>query len=84
MPIEAVGPRIPIYTQEFAADPHRFYRAMREGYRSLVPVEIWAGVPATLVIGYHTAVRILGDTHRFPPIHAAGKRPYLLICRSCR
>ncbi|MET9491218.1 cytochrome P450 [Nocardia sp. NPDC006630] len=30
-----------------------------------MPVEIWPGVPATLVIGYHTAVRILGDNHHF-------------------
>ncbi|RJO70175.1 cytochrome P450 [Nocardia panacis] len=31
----------------------------------MVPVEIWPGVPATLVIGYHTAVRILNDPQHF-------------------
>ncbi|WP_258081628.1 cytochrome P450 [Nocardia nova] len=57
---------IPIYTPEFAADPHRHYRAMRERFGSLVPVEIWPGVPATLVIAYRTAVRILNDPAHFP------------------
>ncbi|MFC3962834.1 cytochrome P450 [Nocardia jiangsuensis] len=32
----------------------------------MVPVEMWPGVPATLVIKYSTAVRILGDAHHFP------------------
>ncbi|WP_245720422.1 cytochrome P450 [Nocardia uniformis] len=39
---------------------------MRSEYGSLVPVEIWPGVPATLVINYATAVRILGDPNHFP------------------
>ncbi|WP_040783511.1 cytochrome P450 [Nocardia pneumoniae] len=64
--IEVVGPRIPIYSAEFAADPHRFYRRMRRDYGPLVPVEMWPGVPATLVIKYRTAVRILNDSDRFP------------------
>ncbi|MFG1792668.1 cytochrome P450 [Nocardia sp. NPDC049149] len=72
MPIEAVGPRIPIYTEEFAADPHGAYRSMRNRYGTMVPVEIWPGVPATLVIGYRTAVRILND----PEHMSADPRPW--------
>lgn len=60
------GPRVPIYSEEFAADPHRAYRQMREAYGALVPVEIWPGVPATLVINYDTAKGILSDGDRFP------------------
>jgi cytochrome P450 len=56
---------VPIHTAEFASDPHGAYREMRDRYGSLVPVEIWPGVPATLVIGYHTAVRILNDPEHF-------------------
>lgn len=65
-PIEDLGPRVAIHSPEFAADPHGFYRWMRTTYGSLVPVEIWPGVPATLVIKYATAVRILGDSSHFP------------------
>ncbi|MEV0247506.1 cytochrome P450 [Nocardia sp. NPDC050712] len=39
---------------------------MRGQHGSLVPVEIWPGVPATLVVNYGTAVRILGDPDHFP------------------
>ncbi|WP_373281384.1 cytochrome P450 [Nocardia transvalensis] len=65
-PIDLEGPRIPLYAKEFAKDPHSAYRAMRERYGSLVPVELVPGVPATLVIGYYTAVRIFNDPERFP------------------
>lgn len=65
-PFEDLGPRIPMYSPEFAADPHGAYRRMRRDYGSLVPVELWPGVPATLVIKYATAVRILGDSSHFP------------------
>ncbi|GAB4583867.1 cytochrome P450 family protein [Nocardia sp. IFM 10818] len=58
--------RVPIYSPEFAADPHGHYQRMRSEYRSLVPVEMWPGVPATLVINYATAVRILNDPSHFP------------------
>ncbi|WP_067690107.1 cytochrome P450 [Nocardia jejuensis] len=60
------GPRVPMYTPEFAADPHRAYREMREKFGSLAPVDLAPGVPATLVIGYRTAVRIFNDPDRFP------------------
>ncbi|WP_238815339.1 cytochrome P450 [Nocardia brasiliensis] len=64
--IEFAGPRIAICSEEFAADPHKFYRRMRKDYGPLVPVEMWPGVPATLVIKYRTAVRILNDSEHFP------------------
>ncbi|MFE3443859.1 cytochrome P450 [Nocardia sp. NPDC059180] len=65
-PIEGIGPRIPIYSEEFAADPHGAYRQMRRDYGPLVPIEMWPGVPATLVTKYRTAVRILNDPEHFP------------------
>lgn len=65
-PIDTDGPRVPLYTEEFAADPHRAYRQMRRRYGPLVPVDLAPGIPATLVIGYHTAVRILNDPEHFP------------------
>lgn len=55
-----------MYVPEFAADPHGAYRVMRERYGPLVPVELAPGVPATLVIGYYTAVRIFNDPEHFP------------------
>lgn len=64
-PTETVEPRVPLYSEEFVADPHAAYRAMRQRYGSLVPVDIWPGVPATLVLGYSTAVRILSDPEHF-------------------
>ncbi|WP_040781070.1 cytochrome P450 [Nocardia pneumoniae] len=65
-PIDTEGPRIPLYAPEFATDPHGAYREMRERFGSLVPVELAPGVPATLVIGYYTAVRIINDPDHFP------------------
>lgn len=58
--------RIPLYSPEFAADPHRAYAAMRAEYGAMVPVELAPEVPATLVIGYHAALRILHDPQHFP------------------
>ncbi|MEV6322919.1 cytochrome P450 [Nocardia sp. NPDC051787] len=65
-PIDTDGPRVALYSDEFAADPHRVYREMRGRYGPLVPVELAPGVPATLVVGYHTALRILNDPDHFP------------------
>ncbi|MGW1740160.1 cytochrome P450 [Nocardia sp. NPDC001965] len=59
-------PRVPFYAAEIAQAPHDFYREMRRRYGALVPVELAPGVPATLVVGYHTAVRILNDPEHFP------------------
>ncbi|MEV0104788.1 cytochrome P450 [Nocardia sp. NPDC050799] len=65
-PTGGVGPRFSIYSAEFANDPHGAYAAMRDRHGALVPVELSPGVPATLVIGYAAALRILNDTERFP------------------
>lgn len=65
-PPGATEDRIPLYTPDFVADPHRAYRDMRSRYGSLAPVELAPGLPATLVIGYSTAVRILNDPEHFP------------------
>ncbi|MFE9324215.1 cytochrome P450 [Nocardia sp. NPDC052278] len=65
-PIDTDGPRVALYSEAFAADPHHAYREMRRKYGSLVPVELAPDVPATLVIGYYTAVRILHDPEHFP------------------
>lgn len=58
--------RVSLYSEEFSADPHRVYRDMRERYGPLVPVDLAPGVPATLVVGYRTALRILNDPEHFP------------------
>ncbi len=65
-PVGDAGPRMLIHTPEFAADPHRAYRDMRRRFGSLAPVELDPGVPATLVLGYRTALRILNDPEHFP------------------
>ncbi|MET7320353.1 cytochrome P450 [Streptomyces sp. NPDC005549] len=58
--------RIALYAPEFAADPHAAYRSMRRTHGPLVPVDLAPGVPATLVIGYYQARRILNDPLHFP------------------
>ncbi|WP_459547486.1 cytochrome P450 family protein [Nocardia sp. X0981] len=65
-PTDSDDPRVPLYLPEFAADPHRVYQEMRRRYGSLAPVELAPGVPATLVLGYSTALRVLNDPDRFP------------------
>ncbi len=65
-PIGSDGPRIAMYTAEFAADPHGAYAEMRRRFGPMAPVDLAPGVPATLVIGYRTAVRILNDPEHFP------------------
>jgi len=65
IPIERVCRRTLIHTQDFADDPHSVYGWMRT-QGPMVPVELAPGVPATLVVRYHTAVRILNDAERFP------------------
>jgi cytochrome P450 len=58
--------RIPLYEAEFAGDPHAAYEQMRRDIGPLVPVELAPGVPATLVIGFAEARRILHDPLHFP------------------
>ncbi|MFA7764768.1 cytochrome P450 [Streptomyces sp. NRRL S-448] len=62
----APPPRIALYEAEFAADPHAAYARMRAEHGPFVPVDLAPGVPATLVIGYDQARRILNDELRFP------------------
>ncbi|MCX4097740.1 cytochrome P450 [Nocardia sp. alder85J] len=58
----------PLYTPDFANDPHASYRLMRgrKGQRQVVLVELSPGVPAALVIGYRTAVEVLNKPESFP------------------
>ncbi|MBF6356331.1 cytochrome P450 [Nocardia higoensis] len=58
--------RVPLYTDQFASDPHAAYTRMRAQFGPLVPVWLAPGVPATLVIGYWTALKILNDAEHFP------------------
>lgn len=64
-PIDTAGPRYPMYTEDFATDPHQAYQEMRSRWGSMVPVEIAPGIPATLVVSYRTALRILNDPDHF-------------------
>ncbi|MFE8941110.1 cytochrome P450 [Streptomyces sp. NPDC007872] len=65
-PLSSAPERVAMYEPAFASDPHATYRRMREQHGPFVPVELAPGVPATLVIGYHQALRILNDPVRFP------------------
>ncbi|MFI9630978.1 cytochrome P450 [Streptomyces sp. NPDC052042] len=67
-PVPAPGDRrrFPMYTQEFAADPHAAYRRMRDEYGALVPVELHPERNATLVVDHAMALRILNDPVSFP------------------
>ncbi|MGV9638072.1 cytochrome P450 [Nocardia rhamnosiphila] len=64
--IEDPGFRYPLYEPGFAADPHFAYREMRKRWGTLAPVDLAPGVPATLIIGYDTAIRVLNDPDKFP------------------
>ncbi|WP_280457555.1 cytochrome P450 [Nocardia carnea] len=65
-PADSTGARIPLYSREFATDPHGFYRWMRRRFGTLVPVDLAPGIPATLVVDDRTARRILDDPTGFP------------------
>lgn len=80
MPGDFAGPRTALYSAEFAADPQAHYREMRRRYGSLAPVELAPGVPATLVIGYHAALRILNDPEHFPADPRAWQRDIPADC----
>ncbi|MGY0498651.1 cytochrome P450 [Nocardia sp. FBN12] len=62
----AADERVAMWAPEFAADPQAAYQRMRAEFGAVVPVELSPGIRATLVIGYHTAVRILNDPEHFP------------------
>ncbi len=65
-PADSTGSRIPLYSREFATDPHGFYQWMRRRFGALVPVDLAPGIPATLVVDDRTARRILDDPAHFP------------------
>ncbi|MES4887641.1 cytochrome P450 [Streptomyces sp. NPDC096012] len=58
--------RFALHDAAFADDPHAAYERMRRVFGPLVPVDLAPGVPATLVIGFHQARRILNDPLHFP------------------
>ncbi|WP_067891716.1 cytochrome P450 [Nocardia vaccinii] len=53
-------------TEEFHRNPAAFYRALRQRYGALAPVYLAPDVPATLVLNWRTARRILHDPEHFP------------------
>ncbi|MGW1737327.1 cytochrome P450 [Nocardia sp. NPDC001965] len=55
-----------MWADDFANNQQRAYADMRSRHPSLAQVEISPGVPATLVIGYRTAVHIGNDAPHFP------------------
>ncbi|MFR9774063.1 cytochrome P450 [Nocardia sp. SC052] len=65
-PVSSDPPQVCLRSRKFAADPHSGYRQMRRQHGSLVPMELAPNVPATLVISYRTALRILNDPEHFP------------------
>jgi cytochrome P450 len=65
-PTNTDTPQVCLRSRKFAADPHSGYRDLRKRYGSLAPMELAPSVPATLVLGYHTALQILNDPDRFP------------------
>jgi len=72
--------RVPLYSEQFAADPHAAYTQMREQFGPLVPVWLAPGVPATLVIDYRTALEILHDPEHFPADPRAWERDIPSTC----
>ncbi|MFD6354318.1 cytochrome P450 family protein [Nocardia tengchongensis] len=55
-----------LHSPEFAADPHRAYDDLRRRYGPVAPIELADGIPATLILGYREALRILADPEHFP------------------
>ena len=66
-PFNASEPAILLESnEEFHRDPAAFYYALRQRYGALAPVHLAPGVPATLVLNWDTARRILHDPEHFP------------------
>ncbi|MFF2396180.1 cytochrome P450 [Nocardia sp. NPDC058114] len=76
----AADERVAMWAPEFAADPQAAYQRMRRRFGSVVPVELSPGIRATLVIGYHTAVRVLNDPEHFPADPRMWQRDIPLDC----
>ncbi|XVQ14457.1 cytochrome P450 [Spirillospora sp. CA-255316] len=66
-PVGAPPPpgRVPLYGEEFTADPQGVYDVLRR-HGPLAPVELAPGVEATLVLGYDAALEVLRDPATFP------------------
>ncbi|NGO73470.1 cytochrome P450, partial [Streptomyces boncukensis] len=58
------GGPVPLYTPEFAADPHAYYAYLRH-FGPTAPVELSPGVPATLVTDYTAALELLQSPGAF-------------------
>jgi hypothetical protein len=65
--INAHSPRTPLYSRDYAANPHRVYQELRDIYGSLAPVELAPGLPATLVLDSSPATGMLATPDRFLP-----------------
>lgn len=63
-PAHGSGEPVPMYTPEFAADPHAYYAYMRH-HGPTAPVELAPGVEATLVTDYATALDLLQNPADF-------------------
>ncbi|MFD5234581.1 cytochrome P450 [Streptomyces qaidamensis] len=63
-PAHGSGQRVPMYTPEFAADPHSYYAYMRH-HGPTAPVELAPGVEATLVTDYAAALDLLQNPGDF-------------------
>ncbi|MFC8529963.1 hypothetical protein [Nocardia sp. NPDC057227] len=71
---------MPLYTDEFMTDPHRVYRELRDRHGPLAPVELAPDTPATVVLGYREALRILDDDAHYP---ADPRRWQQLVAPTC-
>ncbi|MFH8370984.1 cytochrome P450 [Streptomyces sp. NPDC018031] len=64
-PVRHGATGVPLYGEEFAADPARVYERLRGEYGSVAPVELAPGVGAMLVTGYDTALQVLRSPETF-------------------
>ncbi|MFE9425000.1 cytochrome P450 [Kitasatospora sp. NPDC006697] len=55
----------PLHGPEFAADPAAVYARLRAAEGPVARVELYPGVPAALVIGYHAALEVLRSPETF-------------------
>ncbi|WP_433206572.1 cytochrome P450 [Nocardia sp. CA-107356] len=65
-PVDTDDDRFSLADETYTSDPHAALEQLREKYGALAPINLAEGVPATLVLGYRAAVRILFDPEHFP------------------
>ncbi|MFI6368320.1 cytochrome P450 [Nocardia sp. NPDC050630] len=65
-PLGTDDDRFSLDDETYTSDPHAALEQLRKKYGTLAPINLAPGVPATLVLGYPTAVRILHDPEHFP------------------